>query len=113
MIWGYTWTAGAPDGDFFLGMAYGPNANQSNDARFSLPAYDRLYERQRVLPDGPERLALMRQAERLMLAYMPYIARNFPIATDLVQARVRGYIRHPFVNDTWRYAGVVDADATV
>ena len=110
MIWGYTWTAGAPDGDFFLGMAYGPNARQSNDARFSLPAYDRLYERQRVLPDGPERLALMRQAERLMLAYMPYIARNFPVTTDLVQPRVRGYIQHPFVNDTWRYTDVADAE---
>jgi ABC-type transport system substrate-binding protein len=109
MMWGFSWSAGAPDGDFFLGMAYGPNANQSNDARFALPAYDRLYERQRVLPDGPERLALMREAERLMLAYMPYIARNFPFVTDLVQPRVRGYIRHPFVNDTWRYTDVVDA----
>ncbi|HRI16916.1 MAG TPA: ABC transporter substrate-binding protein [Burkholderiaceae bacterium] len=111
MMWGFSWTAGAPDGDFFLGMAYGPNANQSNDARFSLPAYDRLYERQRVLPDGAERLALMRQAERLMLAYMPYVARHFPIVTDLVQPRVRGYIQHPFVNDTWRYTEVLDGPA--
>jgi ABC-type transport system substrate-binding protein len=110
MIWGFTWTAGAPDGDFFLGMAYGPNANQSNDARFALPAFDRLYERQRVLPDGPERLALMREAERLMLAYVPYIARNFPVGTDLVQPRVRGYVRHPFVNDTWRYTEVVEPE---
>ena len=112
MIWGYTWSAGAPDGDFFLGMGYGPNANQSNDARFSLPAYDRLYERQRVLPDGPERLALMREAERLMLAYMPYIARHFPVVTDLVQPRVRGYLRHPFVNDTWRYTDIADTEAS-
>ena len=111
MIWGFTWQAGAPDGDFFLGMAYGPNADQSNDARFALPAYDRLYERQRALPDGPERLAIMRQAERLMLAYMPYIARNFPIVTHLVQPRVRGYIEHPFVRDTWRYTEVVDEAA--
>ena len=110
MIWGFTWTSGAPDGDFFLGMAYGPNANQSNDARFALPAYDRLYERQRVLPDGPERMALMREAERLMLAYVPYIPRNFPVATDLVQAHVRGYVRHPFVNDAWRYTEVVGTE---
>ena len=111
MIWGFTWQAGAPDGDFFLGMAYGPHTDQSNDARFALPAYDRLYERQRTLPDGPERLAIMRQAERLMLAYMPYIARNFPIVTHLVQPRVRGYIEHPFVRDTWRYTEVVDEAA--
>ena len=78
MMWGFSWGAGNPDGDFFLGLAYGPNAEQSNDARFRLAAFDRLYERQRVLPDGPERLALMHQATRLMLAYVPYIAHAHP-----------------------------------
>ena len=80
--------------------------------RFSLPAYDRFYERQCVLPDGPERIALMREAERLMLAYVPYIARNFPVDTDLVQAHVRGYVRHPFVSDTWRYTDVGGREST-
>ncbi len=109
MIWGYTWFAGDADGDFFLGMAYGPNGGQSNDARFRLPAFDRLYERQRVLPDGPERLALMHEATRLMLAHVPYIAQSHPIVTDLMQARVQGHRRHPFVNDWWRYASVAAA----
>ena len=40
-----SWNVG-PDGEFFLGLAYGPNAGQSNDARFRLPAYDALFERQ-------------------------------------------------------------------
>jgi ABC-type transport system substrate-binding protein len=108
MMWGFIWSAGAPDGDFFLGMAYGPNAGQSNDARFKLPAFDRLYERQRVLPDGPERLATMREATKLLLAYVPYIPRHHAIATDLTQPRVRGYRRHPFTNDWWRFTEVVD-----
>jgi ABC-type transport system substrate-binding protein len=55
MMWGYAWSAGSPDGGFFLAIAYGPNASESNDPRFALPAFDRLFERQRVLPDGPER----------------------------------------------------------
>ena len=54
----------------------------------------------------------MREAERLMLAYMPYIARHFPVVTDLVQPRVRGYLRHPFVNDTWRYTDIADTEAS-
>ena len=102
MMWGFTWSAGAPDVDFFLGLAYGPNRDQSNDARFSLPAFDRLYERQHALPDGPERLALLRQATRLMLAYMPYIAHYHPLVTVLTQPRVRGYIEHPFTGGAWR-----------
>ena len=71
MMWGYTWTAGSPDGGFFLGIAYGPNAGESNDPRFKLPAFDRLFERQRALPDGPEREAVMREAKNLLVAYMP------------------------------------------
>ena len=52
MMWGYSWSAGSPDGGFFLGIAYGPNASEANDPRFALPAFDRLFERQRALPDG-------------------------------------------------------------
>jgi ABC-type transport system substrate-binding protein len=104
MMWSFAWTAGNPDGDFFLGLAYGPNAGQSNDARFRLAAFDRAYERQRALPDGPARLAAMREATHLMLAYLPYIAHHHRIVTDLSQPRVRGYLRHPFTRDWWRYA---------
>ncbi len=105
MMWGFTWGSG-PDGDFFLGLAYGPNAEQSNDARFKLPAFDRLYDRQRGLPDGPERLALMRQAHRLMLAYVPYIAHYHPVTTELFRPRVQGPLRHPFNSDWYRWVQV-------
>ena len=106
MLWGFSWTAPEPDGDFYLGLAYGPNAAQSNDARFALPAFDRLYEQQRVLPDGPQRLALMHQAHKLMLAYMPYMAHNHAIVTDLLQPGVRGPLRQPFSSDWFRWADV-------
>ena len=106
MMWGFIWSAPSPDGDFYLGLAYGPNAEQSNDARFRLAAFDRLYERQRVLPDGPERLALMQQAHRLMLAYVPYIAHNHPIETELLHAHVQGPLRRPFGSDWWRWLSV-------
>jgi ABC-type transport system substrate-binding protein len=112
MMWGFSWSAPDPDGDFYLGLAYGPNADQSNDARFALPAYDRVYEQQRALADGPERLALMHQANKLMLAYMPYMAHNHAIVTDLLQPGVRGPLRHPFNSDWFRWADVgVPADA--
>ncbi len=103
MMWSYSWNVSLPDGDFFLGMAYGPNAGQSNDARFKLPAFDRAYLRQRALPDGPERLAAMQQAQRLMLAYMPYLSHWHAIRVDLTQPGVHGHLRHPFARDVWRY----------
>jgi ABC-type transport system substrate-binding protein len=108
MMWGYSWGATSPDGGFFLGIAYGPNASESNDPRFSLPAFDRLFERQRVLPDGAERDAVMRQAKDLLVAYMPFKVHVHTERLELVQPGVRGFWRHPFMRDIWRF---VDIDA--
>ena len=102
MMWGYIWGIGQPDGDFSLGLAYGPNAEQSNDARFRLPAFDRLYAAQRVMPDGPERLKLMREATRLMLAYVPYLPHFNQSEVHLSQARVHGFVRHPFSTERFQ-----------
>ncbi len=106
MMWSFTWVAQSPDGSFFLGIAYGPNAGESNDAHFSLPAYDRLFERQLVLPDGPEREAVMLEAKNMLAAYMPYKAHSHTIVSDLLQPWVRGHWRHPFMRDLFRFVGV-------
>ena len=104
MMWGYSWSAGSPDGGFFLGIAYGPNASEANDPRFALPAFDRLFERQRALPDGPEREAVMRQAKDLLVAYMPFKVHVHNVYLDVVQPWTEGFWRHPFMRDYWRFA---------
>jgi ABC-type transport system substrate-binding protein len=109
MMWGYAWSSGSPDGSFFLGIAYGPNASESNDPRFALPAFDRLYEKQLVMPDGPEREAVMRQAKDMLVAYMPYKAHLHRIYLDLVQPGTKNYWRHPFKRDIWHFIDVPPA----
>ena len=104
-MWGFSWSNG-PDGEFFLGLAYGPNGDQSNDARFKLAAYDALFERLRVLPDSPERLALMREAQKFMLAYVPYIPHVHALDVDLSHAHVRHLIRHPFKSSWWAFTDI-------
>ncbi|HET9822535.1 MAG TPA: ABC transporter substrate-binding protein [Burkholderiaceae bacterium] len=106
MMWGYSWAGGSPDGGFFLGIAYGPNASEANDPRFALPAFDRLYERQLTLPDGPEREAVMRRAKDMLVAYMPYKVHAHRVYLDVVQPGTRHYWRHPFMRDIWRYIDV-------
>ncbi|MFO1327403.1 MAG: ABC transporter substrate-binding protein [Rubrivivax sp.] len=103
MMWGYSWAASSPDGGFFLAIAYGPNASEANDPRFSLPAFDRLFERQRALPDGPEREALMRQAKNLLVAYMPFKVHVHTVRLDVSQPALRNYWRHPFLREHSRY----------
>ncbi|MFO1326242.1 MAG: ABC transporter substrate-binding protein [Rubrivivax sp.] len=108
MMWGVGWSAAQPDGDTFLALGYGPNKGQSNHARFNLPAFNALYEQQRSMVDGPERLSIMRDAARLMVAYMPYKVHVHRIYTDLAHPWVKGYHRNIFVRDFYRY---VDVDA--
>ena len=105
MMWGVGWSGG-PDGDAFMVLGYGPNKGQSNHARFDLPAYNAVFERQRVLPDGPERAALLDEAKRLMVAYMPYKVHVHRIWTDLSQPWVTGYHRNVFVREFWKYVDV-------
>ncbi len=106
MMWGVAWAAGSPDGDTFLALAYGPNIGGSNHARFNLPAFNKLYLKQSQLPDGPERLAVMEEASKLMVAYVPYKISGHRVATDLVHPWVVGYRRNPFVRDFFKYLDI-------
>ncbi|HOM15463.1 MAG TPA: ABC transporter substrate-binding protein, partial [Rubrivivax sp.] len=106
MMWGVGWSAGQPDADSFLALGYGPNKGQANHARFQLAAFDELYERQRVLPDGPQRAALIAQAKKLLIAYMPYKVHVHRIGTDLWQPWLLGFERNLFVRDFWKYVDI-------
>jgi ABC-type transport system substrate-binding protein len=107
MMWGVGWTSGDPDGGSnYLVLGHGPAKGQQNHARFDLPAYNRLYDRQQVLPDGPEREALMAEAKKLLIAYMPYKVHVHRIWTDLWHPWVQGYHRIPFAGLFWKYVDV-------
>ena len=103
MMWGVGWTSGGPDGDDFLVLGYGPNKGGANHARFDLSAYNALYEQQKVMPDGPERDAVMARASRLLVAYMPYKVHVHRSGTDLFHPWVLGYERYVFIDDFWKY----------
>jgi ABC-type transport system substrate-binding protein len=108
MMWGVGWLAGQPDADTFLAMAYGPNKGQSNHSRFDLPEFNRLYDEQKALPDGPERQAVIERARAMLITYMPSKVHVHRIFTDLTQPWVTGYERNIFVREQWKY---VDVDA--
>jgi len=107
MMWGVGWSAGTgPDADTFLALGYGPNRGQANHARFDLPAFNKAYEAQRVMPDGPERFALMTEAKKLMVAYMPYKVHVHRVFTDFAHPWVVGYHRNIFMREFWKYVDV-------
>jgi len=106
MMWGVAWGGVSPDGSYYLDLMYGPNKGQANHSRFDLPAYNALYRQQLVMPDGPEREALMREAKLLGVAYMPYKVTSHRVATDLMHPWLQGYRRHPFMRGWWRYVDI-------
>jgi ABC-type transport system substrate-binding protein len=105
MMWGVSWTAG-PDSEGFFLLGYGPAKGQADHARFDLPEYNRLYDLQRTLPDGPERHDVLTRMKELTVAYMPYKGHVHRIWTDLAQPWVVGYHRNVFVHEFWRFVDI-------
>jgi len=106
-IWALGSSATDPDGQGSLARMYGPQAGQANLARFKLPAFDKLYDQMRGMPDGPEREKLFFDAKRLLAAYMPYRYQAHRISTELLHPWVVGYRRTPFWSNWWH---MVDLD---
>ncbi len=110
-MWRVGGSAAAPDGQPSLARYHGPQVGGQNVARFALPAFDALYERMEVLPDGPEREALFRQAQRLGAAYAPYKTLVHRIVTDLAQPSLVGYRRPLFWQDWWHLVDIAPPEA--
>jgi ABC-type transport system substrate-binding protein len=106
MMWGLGFSASAPDGGGILSLAYGPAKGEDNLARFENAEFDKLYQKQQLMPDGPERLAIMQQLVKIMVAYMPYKFSTHRIRTDLMQPWLLGYRRHPVSRGFWRYVDI-------
>ncbi len=97
------WIADYPDAQNFLQLYYGPNTDQSNESRFRLPEYDRLYKRSLTFPDGPERNAIYREMNRLLLAYAPSRLGVHRIYNHLQYPWVKGYKKHPILYTNFKY----------
>jgi len=108
MSWGLGSSATGFDSRPALQRGYGPAAGGQNLSHFDHPEYNRIYDRIRVTPNGPERLELIREAVRIWAAYVPYKIHVHRILTDLWHPWVSNYVRHPFQYRFWEH---IDVDA--
>jgi ABC-type oligopeptide transport system substrate-binding subunit len=73
--WG--WNADYPDPENFFFLLFGENAKVGkggeNAANYQNSDFDRLFRAMRNLPDGPERLALIRQMQELLRRDAPWV----------------------------------------
>jgi ABC-type transport system substrate-binding protein len=106
MIWQLGYTAVSPDLQDALQLLFGPASGGQNLPRFRNAEFDAIYRRMQNLPDGPERLALLREALKIATAYAPMKIRVHRLLNDLMQPWLVGY-RHPmFGNQFWQYVDI-------
>ena len=95
------------DGGGLLEILYSRGIGDgSNDSRFSLPEYDRLFELSRALPDGPERNALYMKLGEIASAYMPVMLGTYRYRTVLMQPWLQGFRPDPFFREPWRFMDI-------
>ncbi|HET7549208.1 MAG TPA: ABC transporter substrate-binding protein [Usitatibacter sp.] len=100
------WIADYPDAQNFLQLLYGPNTDQSNESRFRLPEYDRLYEQSLRYPDSPERNRLYREMTRLVYAYAPWRLGVTRVFNHLQYPWVKAYKKHPILYTNWKWLDI-------
>ena len=103
------WNADYPDAENFMQLLYGPNAGQENQARFKLPAFDKLYDQARTLTDSPARIRLFDKMTEIVLAYAPWRLSEHRLEDHLLQPWVRYYKPHPIRSQVWQF---LDIDET-
>ncbi len=112
MVWQLGYTSTNPDLQEALQILYGPAAGGQNLSRFRFARFDEIYERLQLIPDGDERLALLREAQNIIAAYMPQKYTVHRINNDLTQPWLIGYRRPVFGRQFWQYLDIDDSRRT-
>lgn len=84
--WG--WNADYPDPENFLFLLYGPQSRAKhggeNSTNYANPAFDRLFEQMKNMPNGPERQTLIDEAVQILRVDAPWIWGMHPKRYSLV-----------------------------
>lgn len=107
-FWG--WSSDYPDPENFLFLLYGPNGSAhfggENTSNYSNPKFDALFEKMRVLKDGEERLALIRQMINILNEELPWIYGFYPKSFALYHAWTDPSKPSGLVHNSLKYVSV-------
>ena len=113
--WG--WNADYPDPENFLFLLYGPqgkvNYQGENAANFQHPAFDRLFEQMKNLPNGPIRQGLIDQMVDILRTENPWLFGFFPKGFSLHHAWYQNALPHLMANNTLKYKRINGAQRVV
>ena len=104
------WIADYPDAENFLQLFYTANASPGpNNACYSNPEFDALYERMRTMNSGPEKDRLCEQMADIIIEDCPWIYMYQPMDFALVHHWLKNYSLHDFPYTMVKYRRVDNA----
>ncbi len=90
------WEADFPDPSNFLEVLFhSKHIGTNNNTNYHNPAVDALLDRAAGTTDAGERMRLLREVERVVIADAPWVPLFHPESYEIVSKRVRDYELHP------------------
>ena len=103
----YGWLADYPDPENFVFLLYGPNKRPGpNLTGYNNPEYNRIFEKMRVMDDGPERLKLINQLREIANNDCPIIWYQHSQSLSLTYDWVDPTKPNPLNNNKLKYRAV-------
>jgi ABC-type transport system substrate-binding protein len=85
----------SPDAGGYYDLLYSKNtAPGPNSGAFANAEYDRAFEAARLMPDGPERVALFKTMNRIILEQMPTVLGSNPLSFGITQKWLLNFKRN-------------------
>jgi len=104
------WMADYPDAENFYQLLYSLNKPPgSNHSAYNNPAYDKLFEQARFMPNGPERFALFEKMHAMIREDVPITVQYSEIAVGLHQNWVKNFKRNIMLDMPFKYFDVDNA----
>ncbi len=110
-IYSWGWLADYPDPENFLFLLYGPNSQVDsksgvNSANFKNTRYDELFEEMKLLPNGPERMAVIREMVDIVRTEAPWASMYHGHDYMLNNAWVTNAKQHGISKATLKYINI-------
>lgn len=94
------WNSSTPDAKPFYELLYSKNQPPGpNSGAFVDAAYDRAFEAARLMPNGPERVALFKTMNQIIVDEMPTVLGSNPLAFGITHKWLRNFKRNVLTSE--------------
>ena len=107
--WG--WNADYPDPENFFFLLYGPNGRADqygkNSSNYDNPEFDKLFVKMERMDNGPERMGLIRQMNKIISHDAPWVGIWNPVGYGLYHDWIRNTKVHMMSRNTMKYLRII------